>query len=115
MDELALLKDMADDTPLPFAGELAPARARLTAAMAVRADTVGAPAATAAGAEAAASGTRVATTPRRHRRRLAIFGVATVGLAAAITAVVALGGRHRAAAGQCRAGAAGRRRREGSA
>jgi len=108
MDELALLKEMADDTPLPSADELAPARARLTAAMAIRADTVGADTMrteTAAGAEAAASGATevhvaevedqvlggVATMPRRpRRRRLAIFGVATVGLAAAITAVVAL-------------------------
>jgi hypothetical protein len=94
MDELALLKNMADGTPLPSAGELAPARARLTAAMAARADTVGTDtmrAGTAAGAEAAASGAGVATMPRRHRRRLAIFGVATIGLAAAIAAVVALG------------------------
>jgi hypothetical protein len=68
MDDLTLLKDMADRTPLPGEDDLAPARARLLA-------EIGAPA------------------PRRGRGRgLLLSGAAVVGMAAAITAVVALGG-----------------------
>lgn len=36
MDDFALLKDMADRTPLPTSTDLAPARARLTAAFSRR-------------------------------------------------------------------------------
>jgi hypothetical protein len=71
MDELALLKDLGDQTPLPPAADLAPARARLSAAFP---ETV---------AEAAA--------PRR-RRRLLVPGIAAAGIAAALVAVVASGG-----------------------
>lgn len=66
MDDLVLLKDMADRTPLPHAADLAPARARLLAEIA-------------------------APVAPRRRRRLVLSGAAVVGLAAAITAVVALG------------------------
>jgi hypothetical protein len=77
MDELALLKELADRTPLPTADDLAPARERLTATM-----------------SAATSAPPVIETPRRaaRRRRLWLSGAAVVGLAAAITGVVALGG-----------------------
>jgi hypothetical protein len=75
MDELALLKDMADRTPLPSETELAPARARLTAAL------TQAPPAPPAGA-----------LRPRGRRRLVVSGITVVGLAAAITAVVSFGG-----------------------
>jgi len=75
MDELALLKDMANDTPLPSATDLAPARARLTAAL----------------TEATAPPKITPLAPRR-RRRLLVSGVTAVGLAAAITAVVSFGG-----------------------
>lgn len=67
MDDIALLKDMADRTPLPGHADLAPARARLLAEI-------------------------DAPTRPRGRRRLWLSGAAAVGLAAAITAVVALGG-----------------------
>ncbi len=69
MDELALLKDMADRTPLPSETDLAPARARLTAAF-----------------------TQATTLRPRRRGRLVVSGITVVGLAAAITAVIALGG-----------------------
>jgi hypothetical protein len=69
MDDLTLLKDMARTTPLPGEEDLAPARARLLAGI------TAAPAAVA---------------PRR-RRGLVLSGVAVVGLAAAITGVIALG------------------------
>jgi|tagenome__1003787_1003787.scaffolds.fasta_scaffold20969750_3 hypothetical protein len=72
MDELALLKDMADRTPLPSETDLAPARARLTALT-----------------QASAAPPPV---PRSRRRRLVVSGVTVVGLAAAITAVVSFGG-----------------------
>ena len=71
MDEMALLKDMADGTPLPSAAELAPARNRLVAGFAT---------------------TEEAAPARRPRRRLVVSAAVTVGLAAAITGVVALGG-----------------------
>jgi hypothetical protein len=76
MDELTLLKDMGDETPLPSTAELAPARARLTAAF----STVALPAAA------------VDTAAPRWRRRLVVSGIAGAGLAAAITAVVSFGG-----------------------
>jgi len=66
MDELSLLTN-ADRTPLPDPAELAPARARLLAAI---------------HAEPARG---------RSRRRLVASGAVVVGLAAAITAVIALG------------------------
>lgn len=75
MDELALLKDMADRTPLPSETDLAPARARLTAAL----------------TQATAAPPAIALRPRR-RRRLVVSGITVVGLAAAITAVVSFGG-----------------------
>jgi len=65
MDDLALLKDMADDTPLPSVADLAPARARLMTSM---------------------------TPAPRRRRRLFLAGAGVIGLAAAITGVMALGG-----------------------
>ncbi|GAB3439899.1 CU044_5270 family protein [Actinophytocola sediminis] len=64
MDELTLLKDMANDTPLLGEADLAPARATLVTSIAQ---------------------------PSRGRRRLWVSGVAVVGLAAAITAVVSFG------------------------
>lgn len=80
MDELALLKDMADRTPLPTDADLAPARNRLTAATNHSAvSTAPAPPA-------------INPPPRRSRRRLWLSGVAVVGLAAAITGVVSFGG-----------------------
>ncbi|HEX6352181.1 CU044_5270 family protein [Actinophytocola sp.] len=115
MDDLTLLKDMADRTPLPSADDLAPARARLLAAMTqsdgasieraqlngasvkpARLDTAtGAPARldTAAGTPARLDST--VGTPARldtaARPALLISGLAAAGLAAAITGVVALG------------------------
>ena len=67
MDDLTLLKDMGAATPLPGQDDLAPARARLLA------------------------GIDAPVRPHR-RRRLWLSGAAVVGLAAAITGVVALGG-----------------------
>jgi hypothetical protein len=75
MDELALLKDMADRTPLPSENDLAPARARLTTAL----------------TQATTEPPVVALRPRR-RRRLVVSGATVVGLAAAIIAVVSFGG-----------------------
>ncbi|OLF15959.1 CU044_5270 family protein [Actinophytocola xanthii] len=71
MDELALLKDMGEKTPLPPAADLAPARARLAAVFPVAAAETAVP---------------------RRRRRLLIPSLTATGLAAAITAVVAFGG-----------------------
>lgn len=71
MDDLTLLKDMGDRTPLPDAADLAPSRARLTAAI---------------------GRSPVAPTGGRRRRGLLLSGAAVVGLAAAITGVVAFGG-----------------------
>jgi hypothetical protein len=62
MDDLALLSEMADRTPLPAAADLAPARAKLMTA---------------------------ATRPK-GRRRLLVSSAAVVGLAAAITGMVTL-------------------------
>ena len=84
MDDLTLLKDMADGTPLPDRAILAPARAQLMAAIGQ------APAATAA-ENTASAGNTVVPIRNRRRRRFLISGVAVVGMAAAITAVVALG------------------------
>ena len=133
MDDLTLLKDMADRTPLPSAADLDPARARLMAAITTRApqtDASPVPAratadpaslvskqaisadtartvskdATSAGAvrpglqEAAPGGAPSVIseqgTPVRsfRRRRLLVSAAAAVGLAAAITGAVALGG-----------------------
>jgi hypothetical protein len=122
MDELNLLKKMADRTPLPSREKLAPARARLLAESTavgapVAADTsvtAGTPSSVSASTAAGAPGTALTTTAtaattaggvnghavpvptaRRRwggRRRLMVSGVAIVGLAAAITGVVALGG-----------------------
>ena len=72
MDEMALLKEMADGTPLPSAEELTPSRNRLMSAI----TTEQAP----------------MTTRERGPRRLVISAAVTVGLAAAITGVIALGG-----------------------
>ncbi|MFD8495246.1 CU044_5270 family protein [Amycolatopsis sp. NPDC059657] len=66
MDELQLLKEAGDKTPLVTLAELAPARARLEAAI---------------GASQA---------PRTRRRRLVWGGAGVIGLAAAITAVIAI-------------------------
>jgi len=62
MDEMQLLRELGDATPLVSATDLAPARARLTAA----------------------------TRPHPRRRRLAVYGVSVVGLAAAVFGVGAL-------------------------
>jgi hypothetical protein len=99
MDELTLLKDMADRTPLPSAADLDPARARLMATIhTARPTPQGSQPVAAPGtrqAEALSRGRPTAVTgtgaPRR-RRGLILSGVAVVGLAAAITGVVALGG-----------------------
>jgi hypothetical protein len=86
MDELALLKDMADTTPLPDSEDLAPARDRLMSAMAA-VTTEG------AGSRPAARQAKSSVVRRRTtNRRLWWSGAAVVGLAAAITAVVAVGG-----------------------
>jgi hypothetical protein len=70
MDDLALLTEMADRTPLPTETDLAPARDRLLTAIAAEPEM----------------------RTRTRRRRFLISGAAVVGLAAAITAVVSLGG-----------------------
>lgn len=79
MDDLALLKDMADDTPLPSACDLAPARARLQTVFATSDTSV-----------TTDAPTDSALPARRRWRRYVLSGAAVVGLAAAITAVVAL-------------------------
>lgn len=71
MDDLALLKDMADTTPLPDRAALAPARDQLMAAI--------------------GHGAAVVPMKNRRRRRFLVSGIAVAGMAAAITAVVALG------------------------
>ncbi|WP_370949182.1 CU044_5270 family protein [Amycolatopsis sp. cg5] len=68
MDELQLLKEAGDKTPLVTLAELAPARARLDAVM----------------------GAAPAVAPRSQRKRLLWGGAGVVGLAAAITAVIAV-------------------------
>ncbi len=72
MDDLALLTEMADRTPLPSATDLSPARDRLMSAI--------------------DESPRFVTDSARVRRRFLGYGAAVVGLAAAITAVFALGG-----------------------
>lgn len=72
MDDLALLTEMADRTPLPAAADLAPARERLMSAI--------------------DESQKYVTDSARARRRFLGYGTAVVGLAAAITAVFALGG-----------------------
>lgn len=67
MDEMTLLRSVVDQTPLPTATDIAPARERLMAGLAAR-------------------------RPERSRKRLVLSGATVVGLAAAITGVVALGG-----------------------
>lgn len=84
MDDFALLKEMADRTPLPSATDLSPARARLTAAFT--------PPTTKDGQMTATEPTQLTPGKPRRRRRLVFSGIAVVGLAAAITGVVALGG-----------------------
>jgi hypothetical protein len=84
MDDFALLKEMADRTPLPSATDLSPARARLTAAFTQPTNKDEQMTAT--------EPTRLPPGKPRRRRRLVVSGIAVVGLAAAITGVVALGG-----------------------
>jgi hypothetical protein len=91
MDELTLLRDMADRTPLPSATDLAPARARLAAALS-HPTQENAPMAIHINSTQPPQQHDKATKPRRGRRRLVVSAVAVVGLAAAITGVVALGG-----------------------
>lgn len=67
MDEMTLLRNVVDQEPLPTATDLASARERLTASFAVE-------------------------QPRRSRKRLIFSGATVVGLAAAITGLVAFGG-----------------------
>ncbi|WP_225944909.1 CU044_5270 family protein [Actinophytocola algeriensis] len=64
---MTLLGNVVDQTPLPTATDLAPARQRLMAAL-------------------------TAEQPRKSRKRLILSGATVVGLAAAITGVVAFGG-----------------------
>jgi len=98
MDDLALLKDMADRTPLRSDADLTPARNRLLTAIATPAAD---PSTNAkphvAEVKAGQHATEVRAGPsvigkRRPRRRLVVSAAVTVGLAAAITGVVALGG-----------------------
>jgi hypothetical protein len=89
MDDLALLKDMADRTPLPTSADLAPARARLTAAFTQEDEQMTTQLTAASTGKEPARSTE--GRPRR-RRRLVVSAVAVVGMAAAITGVVALGG-----------------------
>ncbi|MCS7478272.1 CU044_5270 family protein [Umezawaea endophytica] len=68
MDDLALVRDLVDDAPLPDRSALAPARARLVAGI-------------------------TAPTPVRlvrHRSRFALLGGTTIGLAAAVAAAITL-------------------------
>jgi hypothetical protein len=87
MDELALLKDMADTTPLPGHADLAPARARLMGAISHTSSTISQPATV----TPAAIRNPAAPAKRRRRSRFLVSGAAVVGLAAAITGVVSLG------------------------
>ncbi|SCG77569.1 hypothetical protein GA0070609_5412 [Micromonospora echinaurantiaca] len=82
MDEMRLLQQLGDETGLPAAERLKPARGRLAAAMA----------ATAAEPSAPAASTLPATPPRSRRPawRLVLGGVAAAGLAAAIASVLVL-------------------------
>jgi hypothetical protein len=82
MDDFTLLKDMADRTPLPTSADLAPARARLTAAFTRQDEQM----------ITSTEPTRLTPGKPRRRRRLVVSTVAVFGLAAAITGVVALGG-----------------------
>ncbi|QFZ22235.1 CU044_5270 family protein [Saccharothrix syringae] len=66
MDDLQLVRGLGDETPLPDAAALAPARAKFLAGVAER------------------------TAPRPRRARFALVGASAVGLAAAAAAVVAL-------------------------
>ncbi|XVS62682.1 CU044_5270 family protein [Actinosynnema sp. CA-299493] len=66
MDELRLLREMGDETPLPDEAALAPARAALLAGIAERGPV------------------------RRRRSRHALVGASAIGLAAAVAATVAL-------------------------
>lgn len=68
MDDLKLVRELGDETPLPDAAALAPARERLLAGMAGSAPV------------------RL----RQRRSRFAVVGGSTVGLAAAIAAVITL-------------------------
>jgi len=65
VDEMTLLRNVVYQAPLPTAADLAPARDRLMAAVGQ---------------------------PRKSRKRLILSGATVVGLAAAITGVVAFGG-----------------------
>jgi hypothetical protein len=67
VDEMTLLRDVVDQTPLPTATDLAPARERLIAGL-------------------------TAGQPRKSKKRLILSSATVVGLAAAITGVVAFGG-----------------------
>lgn len=78
MDELQLLKEAGEKTPLVTLAELAPARARLEAAIG------------AASAASVNSVTSRASAPRSRRKRLFWGGAGVVGLAAAITAAIAI-------------------------
>lgn len=75
MDDLALLREMGQRTPLPDQAERARARARLMAAI----------------AQEPVAPVPLAAARGRRRRRLAISGATVIGLAAAITGVVSLG------------------------
>ena len=67
MDEMTLLRGVVEETPLPTTTDLAPARERLMAGL-------------------------TAGQPRKTRKRLILSSATVVGLAAAITGVVAFGG-----------------------
>ncbi|MEV4542980.1 CU044_5270 family protein [Micromonospora echinaurantiaca] len=82
MDEMRLLQQLGDETGLPAAERLQPARSRLATAMAT----------TAVHSSAPAVSTVLAAPPRSRRpaRRLVPSGVAAAGLAAAIASVLVL-------------------------
>ncbi|MEU7531035.1 CU044_5270 family protein [Saccharothrix sp. NPDC042600] len=87
MDDLTLVRALADDTPLPTPTDLAPARARLMAAL-TAATT---PAATTA---AQPAGSRTAVTPlrsgKRRKRGFVLAGGSTLVAAAAVAVAVTL-------------------------
>lgn len=95
MDDLALLKEMADRTPLRTDADLTPARNRVMQAITTptaEPATEALPSPVEAGTGRRLTEVRAGPRRNRSRRRLVMSAAATVGLAAAITGVVALGG-----------------------
>src|SRR5829696_2991055 len=79
MDEMRLLQQFGDETELPTAERLSPARIRLTTAMTAESSVP-------------MTSTVPSTLPRRNRPawRLVLGGVASVGVAASLAAVLVL-------------------------